>query len=224
MNKQLVLWLILDSILLIVFNLVFFSIVGTVNSVSVWVSYGAITLSYCCFLASSFFSEKSSVESDIRRPVYLVTALHFLVCLITGVIIIYLRPDRYVPTILIFAVLFSLAAVLVISLVISGNHTTERIKAQESDAQFIIASRRLKLIMSDVSAPKLLNAISGIYDTWTSSQRASSVEARALESTIINLIGELEEACDAENTEDAMIICEQLKQKLNKRNLILKQS
>ena len=223
MSKRNLLWLILDSILLIVFNLIFFSIVGTVNPVSVWVSYGAITLSYLCFLSSSLFSEKSTVEADIRRPVYLFTALHFMVCLLAGGIIIYLRPDRYVPTVLLFAVLFGLAAIIILSLSVAGNHTAESIRKQESDAQFINSSRRLKLLLSDISDPKLLRRITNLYDLWLASPRGSSVEAHSIEVSIVNMVAELEESCDAGNTEDAMTICEHLTQKIKRRNLILKQ-
>lgn len=223
MDKNLSLWLIIEAVFLIVFNLIFFGIVGTVNPPSVWIAYGAISVSYLWFLASQFAAKKSKVEVDIRRPFYAVTAVFFLVCLLTGCLILYLRPDGYIVTAIVFLVIFAVEAVFFITLLLSGRHTEEKNAEQDGDAKFINASYQLLTIRSTVSDSSVANKIQTVYDLWSSSPRKSSMAAKPLENNIMNLLGDLEDACESDDYDMVAAICEKMNRLLQQRTLTIKE-
>ena len=223
MDKNLSLWLIIETVFLIVFNLIFFGIVGTVNPPSVWIAYGAISITYLWFLASQFAAPKSKVGVDIRRPVYAVTAVFFLVCLLTGCLIIYLRPEGYVVTALVFIVIIAVEAIIFISLLLSGRNTEEKNAEQESDAKFINASCQLITILSSVSDSSVAKKIQNVYDSWYSSPRKSGPAAKPLEKSILNLLGDLEDACESDDYDMASAICEKINRLLQQRTLTIKE-
>ena len=59
MRKKNVLWILLDLVFLIVFNVVFFVAGGTDHPASVWISYGFIHFSYIMLLITPILIRKS---------------------------------------------------------------------------------------------------------------------------------------------------------------------
>lgn len=95
MKKQ-VLWLALDAIFLIVFNVCFFILLGGANErgiegipPSVWVSYGFIHFSYLLLLGTPLMVRRGNkAVADYARPLYVGTWTYFLVALVVNLVFI----------------------------------------------------------------------------------------------------------------------------------------
>ena len=95
MKKQ-VLWIALDAIFLIVFNVCFFVLLGGVKErgiegipPSVWVSYGFIHFSYLLLLFTPLLVRRGNkAVADYARPLYVGTWIYFLVALVVNLVFI----------------------------------------------------------------------------------------------------------------------------------------
>lgn len=91
--KRQILWLAIDAVFLIVFNVCFYVLVGGMHGQgldalppSVWVSYGFIHLSYFLLLSTPLFVQRGNkAVADYARPLYAGTWIYFLVSLVVNV-------------------------------------------------------------------------------------------------------------------------------------------
>ena len=98
MKRQRILWIVLDSVFIIIFNIFFFSLSKSDLPASVWVNYFFIHLSYILLLCTSFLVRRgNSGAADYARPLYLGTSSYFLITLLVGVILIIIKST--LPTI-----------------------------------------------------------------------------------------------------------------------------
>lgn len=106
MKRISILWTLLNSLFLIVFNLLFF-LLGNVESftTSVWVSYGFIHFAYFVLLFTPLLVRKSEVETDYRRPLYLITGTYFLIEFIVGITFILIAPEKVKLTLIVQIIL-----------------------------------------------------------------------------------------------------------------------
>ena len=86
MDKKRFLWIILDLVFLIVFNVVFFVAGGTKHEASVWISYGFIHFAYIMMLITPFLVKKSTNTAVLGFPLYSISSAYFLVAFIVGLI------------------------------------------------------------------------------------------------------------------------------------------
>lgn len=86
MSRQII-WLILDAIFLIVFNVCFFILIADAEELppSIWISYAFIHLSYILLLSTPFLVRQGNrAVADYRRPLYLGTWTYFVVTLVVN--------------------------------------------------------------------------------------------------------------------------------------------
>ena len=134
MNRNSFLGLLMKSLFLIVFNLLFFML-GDVESlrISGWISYGFIHLAYFVFLLTPLLVRKSKAETDYRRPLYLVTGTYFLTEFIVGVTLILIAPETVKITIILQTVLASLFLGWLLIHLIANEHTANNLAEKESN-------------------------------------------------------------------------------------------
>ena len=90
--KRQILWILLDAIFLIAFNVCFFVLVGGAKDSgiegippSVWVSYGFIHFSYLLLLCTPLMVRRGNkAVADYARPLYVGTWIYFLVALVVN--------------------------------------------------------------------------------------------------------------------------------------------
>ena len=88
MNKKNVLWILLDLVFLVVFNVVFFVASGTQHPASVWISYGFIHFAYIMLLVTPFLIRKSSSAAVFGFSLYSISSTYFFVAFIAGIVFI----------------------------------------------------------------------------------------------------------------------------------------
>ena len=134
MKRVNVIWFLLNSLFLIVFNLLFFTIGNAFTyNTSVWISYGFIHFAYFTLLLTPLFVRKSSEAHIYRRPLYLITTCYFLIELFIGVTLILLAPETTKITVIIQVILATLFLGLLLVNMIVNEHTADNIKRRESN-------------------------------------------------------------------------------------------
>ena len=105
MGKKNILWIFLDLVFLVVFNMVFFIAGGIYHPASVWISYGFIHFAYMMLLATSFFIRKSSNAVIFRFSLYAISSMYFFVAFIVGIVFVIMHPESYKSSLIIQVVI-----------------------------------------------------------------------------------------------------------------------
>lgn len=201
MNKNSMLYIVLDLIFLVVFNTVFFVVGGTEHPASVWISYVFIHLSYLMILVSSFFIRKSSSAALFGFSLYSISAVYFFMEFFVGLVFVFVYSDSYKASLVVQVIIAGIYAVLLISNLIANEHTADSIEFHENEVAYVkdVASR-IKLLIGKASDNKANKEIEKAYDLLHSSPSSSVATVKLLEQQIKNKIDELERAVFSKDT------------------------
>ena len=128
MNKKRTLWILLDLVFLIVFNVVFFVAGGTEHSASVWISYGFIHFAYIMLLITPFLIRKSTNTAVLGFPLYSISSAYFIVVFVVGLIFIFTHPDSYKAALIVQVIIAGIYAVMLISHMIANENIANNIE------------------------------------------------------------------------------------------------
>ena len=123
MKKINILWIILDLVFLVIFNVLFFVLGGAEHNVSVWVSYGFVHFAYFMLLLTPALIHKGKSAAVFGFSLYSISAAYFLVELVTGTVFILVSPDDYVAALLVQFCFAGLYGVVLVSQIIANVHT-----------------------------------------------------------------------------------------------------
>ena len=224
MKKRILLWIALDLVFLIVFNIVFFVAGGAIHPVSVWISYAFIHFAYLMVLVTPFLTRKSSSATVFGFSIYAISSAYFLVELIVGIIFIFLKQDSYKPALLVQIVLAGIYAIILISHLIANESTADSIERHEQGVAYIKeASSRVKPMIGKLSDKKANREIEKLYDLLHTSPSKSSVTVYSLEISIMEMIENLESNVASNNTESALLLVSKITTAVEERNRKLRQ-
>lgn len=194
MNKKNVLWLLLDLVFLVIFNVVFFVLGGTEHPASVWISYGFIHFSYIMLMITSKLIRKSSSSAVFGFSLYSISSAYFLIAFIVGVIFVFVRSESYKVSLVSQVIIAGLYLIMLISHMIANEHTADSIERHEMELQYVKeSSAKIKGIMGSVEDRKLKKQIEKVYDLIHGSQTKSNNAARDYELTVMDLLEVLEQ-------------------------------
>ena len=160
MNKKNVLWLLLDLVFLVIFNVVFFVLGGTEHPASVWISYGFIHFSYIMLLITPKLIRKSSSSAVFGFSLYSISSAYFLIAFIVGVIFVFVRSESYKVSLVSQVIIAGLYLIMLISHMIANEHTADSIERHEMELQYVKeSSAKIKGIMGSVEDRKLKKQI-----------------------------------------------------------------
>lgn len=194
MNKKNVLWLLLDLVFLVIFNVVFFVLGGTEHPASVWISYGFIHFSYIMLMITPKLIRKSSSSAVFGFSLYSISSAYFLIAFIVGVIFVFVRSESYKVSLVSQVIIAGLYLIMLISHMIANEHTADSIERHEMELQYVKeSSAKIKGIMGSVEDRKLKKQIEKAYDLIHGSQTKSNNAARDYELTVMDLLEVLEQ-------------------------------
>lgn len=223
MNKKNVLWILLDLVFLVVFNVVFFVASGTQHPASVWISYGFIHFAYIMLLVTPFLIRKSSSAAVFGFSLYSISSTYFFVAFIAGIVFIVMHPETYKASLLVQVVIAGIYAVMLLSNMIANEHTADSIERHEVEIQYVKqSSAMLKGIMEMTDDKALKKKIEKAYDLLHSSQVKSNGSVRDYEVTVIDLIEVLEGNVSRNDVVAANTTLEKIMKNANERNRRLK--
>jgi len=224
MKRINILWLLLNSLFLIVFNLLFFLLGDAGNSnLSVWFSYGFIHFAYFLFLATPLFVQKGKADYIYGRSLYPITATYFIVELIAGVILILVAPETAKVTISIQVVLAAAFIAWLIIYLIANKHTSESVERHETELQFVKhSSAKVKAILQQITDQPIAKKVEQLYDLLNSSQVKSNSSVHPLEEEILHEINNLDNNTKSNDLETIITLADKIYKLTEKRNRELK--
>lgn len=223
MDKKRFLWIILDLVFLIVFNVVFFVAGGTKHEASVWISYGFIHFAYIMMLITPFLVKKSTNTAVLGFPLYSISSAYFLVAFIVGLIFIFTHPESYKMSLIVQVIIAGIYAIMLISNMIANEHTAESVERHEMELRYVKdASAHLKSIMDSVSDKAMRKKIERLYDLLHSSPAKSNNTVRDYELTVLDLIDVLEDSLNRGDIPAANATISKIERNASERNRQLK--
>lgn len=218
------LWLLLDSLFLIVFNFLFFILGDTEDAkTSVWTSYGFIHFAYILLLVTPLLVKQSSADYIYRRPLFSVTASYFILELIAGIIIILIAPDSIKAALIIQIILATICIAWLLAHLIANEHTAESTEQREVELQYVKeSSAKLKSVLQEITDKEILKKIERVYDMIHSSPVRSNVGARSLEQQVISEIERLKSLVSQKEVEQIISIADKIYRLAEERNRQLK--
>lgn len=223
MDKKRFLWIILDLVFLIVFNVVFFVAGGTKHEATVWISYGFIHFAYIMMLITPFLVKKSTNTAVLGFPLYSISSAYFLVAFIVGLIFIFTHPESYKMSLIVQVIIAGIYAIMLISNMIANEHTAESVERHEMELRYVKdASAHLKSIMDSVSDKAMRKKIERLYDLLHSSPAKSNSTVRDYELTVLDLIDALENDLSRGDIPAANATISKIERNASERNRRLK--
>lgn len=219
MTKKDVLWRLLESIFLILFNVIFFLLGGFEHPASVWISYGFIHFAYVMLLLTPLFIRKSKSMAILGATIYSISATYFLIALVTGVIFILIAQDGINATLITQLSIAGLYAIILISHLIANERTADTEEKRQREIAYVKeASSHLKRLVDRVSDKDIKRKVERVYDAVNSSPVKSHYELSDIENRILQLIDELATEISAQNNEKVASLSNTLLEEIANRN------
>jgi hypothetical protein len=225
MKKINILWIIIDMIFLIIFNVFFFVPGGNRNnaSVSILISYGFIHFAYFMLLLTPFLIRKGKSSAAFGFSLYSISAGYFLIELVTGIVFIVIFPESCAAALLVQVCIAGLYGITLVSNMIANEHTAKGEKKQQNQIAYIKdAASRLKFLMDRVSDNEVKKKVERLYDAVYSSPVKSHPNLAQTEIRVLRSIDELESEISAGNKEKIISLAESLLAMVNERNIRVK--
>ena len=223
--KKTVLWVLLDLVFVIVFNVVFFVAGGVEHNPSVWISYAFIHLAYLMVLITPLLIRNSSSSAVFGFSIYTISTTYFFIEFVVGLVFIFLNLDTVQLAIIIQVVLAGLYAVILIATLLSNEKTSNDIKRQEQEVVYIKeAASRVKMLIDTTENKKTKNNIEKVHDLLHSSPTRSEQYVYSLENQIYNKITDLENSISIGDENLITQLCSEIISMTNERNRRLRAS
>lgn len=221
MTKKKLITILLESIFLIAFNVLFFINSGFEHPTGTWICYGFLHFSYLMMIFTPFIETKEYIS---KTTSYTISSLYFVCELVF--VLINLIFNKIIGAKFVISVQVILTAIYFIVLFTNliTNETTKNKASQHNiENNFIkLISAKAKYIESIISSSKEKNRMNNLYYTIHSSPIKSSNDVIIYEEKIVDSLDALENA--AEQNDETMISekITEIEQLINKRNFILK--
>jgi hypothetical protein len=214
---------VLNSIFIIIFNIVFFLIGGFEHKVSAWISYGFIHFAYLMLLITPRLIREAKSAAVFEFPLYLLSSIYFLSELAVGVAFILFSPDSYKIALLVQLCIAGLYGAAFISNMIANEHTAEADENRQYQVDYIKkASTELKSMLEHVDDAQTKKIVVKAYEEIYASPVKSHPNLAQKESQILMSIGSLREAIFSENKEEIIALADSILIAINERNKQLK--
>jgi len=223
MKKTNVLWIILDSIFLVIFNAVFFLAGGVDHYLSVWLSYGFIHFAYFMLLLTPLFIQRGKSVAVFGFSLYSISLGYFLIEFITGIVFILTSPESYKIALLVQLCIAGLYGIILIANMIANEHTADAEEKRQYQIAYVKdASYKIKELLEKTNDKETKNKVEKIYDAIYSSPVKSHASLMQMEQEILVSIDELEKVISTGNKESIISLANTLLSAINKRNMCLR--
>lgn len=223
MAKKNILTIILDSVFIIAFNILFFLNGGTHHVAAVWTAYGFLHFAYVMVLVTPLIASRGLTAVLSKTTTYTISLLYFVVELIFAVITFATKTEHIKLVVSIEIVITALYLIILVTNLLTDDSIQNKQKQHESENDFIKGiSSQLKYIETLVLDKAVKSKIESLYYLAHSSPSKSDDSLRFYENEIIRNIGLLEDKANKNDVSEAMRVSGEIERLLNKRNFELK--
>lgn len=135
--------------ILIVFNIVFFSILGTEVVLPIWIAYGFIHFSYIMILITPLFVKKKAEANLFGFSIATISLIYFLIELILDSALIFIGVLSVLPVLLSNVIITGIYITIIISSILATDSINRNAEQREKENTYIkAASNRLFLLIN----------------------------------------------------------------------------
>ena len=210
-------------ILLVVFNVSFFTITKSECAFSMWISYGFIHFAFLMFFLSPLFTRESRNSRHVAiESVELVTTLYFIATLAVGLFFL-THPFLVIFQYSIESIVTGIyLIVLLITIVLNKNIAKNEIVTDE-EKQFLNSLYvKAEFLKSKQTDKQIIEQIEKLQEDSRYSQTKSSPNVKEVENQILALLDKLTRNIENPNSEELLSGVTKCRNFLKQRNLILK--
>lgn len=223
MTKKNTLTIILETIFIVAFNLLFFLNGGVQRVSSVWICYGFLHFSYFMILITPFICAKGSTAILSKTSTYTISIIYFFIQLVFTIVVIFANVDKrnlVLSCEIIVAAIYLI--VLIINLLADDSTETKQTLHETENAFIKKISNHLKYIESLAQDNDVKNKIESVYYLAHSSPTKSNSNVKNYEDEIVKNIDFLEDAANKNEIENITKLCTEIEKLLSKRNFDLR--
>ena len=221
--KKAVLWVIMGSIFLVIFNTFFFLLGGTEHTASVWISYGFIHFAYIMLLLTPILTRKGKSKAILGLALYSISSAYFLLEFVVGIVFILISLESINAPLLTQMSIAGIYAVILISNMLANEHTAEAEEKRQLEIDYVKnASAKLKSMVDSVKDKGSSKKIEKVYDAINSSPVKSHPNLSQIEAQILTQINVLEDMVYMGNNDGIISLTDSLLIAVNERNRQLK--
>jgi len=223
MKKVNVLWIILDLIFLVVFNVIFFILGGTGHKTSVWISYAFIHFAYLMVIITPILIREGKNASLFGFTLYSVSAAYFLFEFIIGTVFILVSLDNYKVLLSVQIAIAGLYGIILISNMIANEYTADAEEERQYQIEYVkTASIKVKGLLDRINDKEARKRVEKVYDAIYSSPVNSNANLMQMEQKILESIDELEGIVSTGSKESITSLANTLLSAVNERNMRLR--
>ena len=223
MKKINVLWTVLNTIFLILFNTLFYVLGGSSHKASVWISYGFIHFAYFMLLVTPLLVRKYKNAAIFGYPLLSISSAYFMLQFVVGLIFVLLALNGFKTALSVQLCIAGLYGILLTVYMLANEYTADAEEKRQSEITFVKnATLKIKSILENITDRDLKNKIEKVYDVINSSPVKSHNRVFEAENRILHSIGELEKAVSLDDKEKIITIADLLIISVNERNAKLK--
>lgn len=214
--------IILSSVFLITFNLIFF-LVNTDISKADWCSYGFISFAYLCLITTPLIT-KGYNSTVLKGTIWLNNISFFFVEFVVGLFFLFIDPQSITWPLVIQILLTAVFIVLQSASMLVNETTTASLQKQKDESlhkQLLIEQLRLSLYKIDDKNIKPI--LDKCYDALYNSPIQSFPEAAEVENELNDAVNNLCKCIDGGgNSEQIKTAADAVIYTVQKRNLVIK--
>ena len=222
MIRKSVFWTLLDLVFLIAFNLIFFIVSGLTHTISVWISYTFIHISYVMLLLTPLFTHNNKTKFILGMSISVISYIYFMIDLTCGIMFIIFLSDKLIIPLIVNIVLLALYLLLLVSVVLTNERTNTNLQIHEAEMKYIDkASSGLENLSIMIDDKNLLKKVNKAYDIVSTSPVHSDESVKSIENEVLAIIDEMSVLflTDKNNTYNMV---DKVIYLANKRNTILR--
>lgn len=210
-NKILIATIVLDLVFIVVFNLCFFLIAGTIHTESTWVAYAFIHVSYLSLILIPLLKTKTMGSHIYQMTYYVVGGIYFIASFIANIVFLCQESLDIVPSITTNAVLLGLYLIVFIVLYVTNEKSAEQERIDHKEARVIknYAGRIARLI-EVVEDRDVKRQLQNIHDEIHSLPSMEALGTKTYDSKIDATIDELMLAVSEQNKDEIIKLCKKI--------------
>ena len=197
------LWLLLNSIFIILFNVTFFVALGFSHAFSAWIAYAFIHISYIAVLVTPRLTPQTKSRMVLGVTLDAISIGYFLIELLLGIAIILLAPAGWTTSFLVqFALFCAYLFTLVVNL-IANTHTVENETQCAGELSYHKTMRyKITALQEESNSARIKKKMEELYDSANSSQTKSHADMAEIDQKILARIDLLEQELLAKPEDD----------------------
>lgn len=224
-----IIWIILNSLFLIVFNVCFFILTANIDwfpdgrTDVIWLNYGCIHFAYLLLLLSPLFSPRNVAKDTLPSTIAVVLRFWWVELIVGSVLIAVQIPFLYNVMVQVLLVALYIGRICIMAL--ANQDTAEKVARHEKELQYVkISESQLRCLLSSISDKTTYRKVEHTYDYIRTSPVRSHPQVYGIEQQVINKVSVLSTLSD--NNQIASLSDEimQLAKQRNQQLLILQKN